>query len=134
MTQLTLFDSPTATAVADAPKRSQSRANTPSHGARRSPNDSSSCRPTRNTQQTVRRFSDGPPSIAAKQQPSEVTPSVGNDDNRPLSENAKPKNSESPDGVQRMGDLARLVLMRYELVAKRRAMMAEKRRQKSGLA
>jgi hypothetical protein len=31
--------------------------------------------------------------------------------------------AESSDGVQHMGDLARLVLLRYQLVAKRRAEM-----------
>lgn len=31
------------------------------------------------------------------------------------------------DGVQHMGDLARLVLLRYDVVAKRRAVMAARR-------
>ena len=33
----------------------------------------------------------------------------------------------SEDGVQRMGDLARLVLLRYDLMAKRRAQYAARR-------
>ena len=37
------------------------------------------------------------------------------------------ESSEHQGGVHRIGDLARLVLLRYELVAKRRAAMAARR-------
>ena len=213
MTQLTLFDSPKATAVADASNRSQlaksqlaksqpstksqptksqptksqsgkklqsgtklqsgkkskaTRTKTAAHGNRRpnsetfskrmaskrivsAPITGSSRGSARDAQDAVRRFSDGPSQlvaknqlvakktdlVVAKQQDTSPTNPVAEGDNQPLSQLLdKPlaQTLESPDGVQRMGDLARLVLMRYEIVAKRRAIMAEKQRQKTSHA
>lgn len=38
----------------------------------------------------------------------------------------KPSSEETDDGIHRMGDLARLVVLRYQLVAKRREAMASR--------
>ena len=70
--------------------------------------------------------------------PPAITPSAANDPTPPgttksdapgLSDRRRrgPVDDHQP-GMHRMGDLARLVLMRYDMVAKRRAEWKEKRR------
>lgn len=45
----------------------------------------------------------------------------------PLKRSNVAAKSDCEDGVHHMGDLARLVLLRYDVVAKRRAVMAARR-------
>lgn len=65
--------------------------------------------------------------------PLAATVAPGADKNRVSSRSVEPISVDEPspnglgDGVQHMGDLARLVLLRYQLVAKRRAEMAGRR-------
>lgn len=139
MTQLTLFDSP-ATAVAKVPKRLRSRR---SGGRKGLPPQAESTQDV--AKNPARAFREGPSQVAFKEQQS-VTHSVSDVGNRPLPRNSQSSVSlnpvslssaspasvdvQHPDGVQQIGDLARLVLMRYELAAKQRAAMAQRRRKK----
>ena len=134
MTQLTLVDSP-ATAVAKAPKRLQSRRSGGRPGL--NPKADSTQDVAKNPART---FREGPSQVAFKEQQS-VAHSASDVGNRPLPKNsqhpvslssATPNSAEMqhPDGVQQIGDLARLVLMRYELAAKQREAMVQRRRKK----
>ena len=59
-----------------------------------------------------------------------VTPAIVGQVEEPADEQNVAKQLEHDSGLHHMGDLARLVLLRYDLVAKRKAAMARRRRTK----